>query len=280
MPTNRKSSKVEIEYVQNQLRFKGEELVVILNRTKARYDLEGWKLVYENLSTEKKLHTHHFKQLDGSFDPGERVCLISGRGKDEFVKRNQEDRFPVPHWDLYTRGKPNLIDLPRVRIRLIDKSDKVLDVVTVERLHHDKPSKSQFHVFVGHGRDRQWRDLKDHLQDQHNIRVVAYEVGPRAGYAVKEILQKMLSKSSFAVLVLTGEDVHKDGGLHARENVVHELGLFQGHFGFSRAVALIEEGVKEFSNIYGVAQIRFSKGRIRESFGDIVATIRREYKQF
>ncbi len=90
----------------------------------------------------------------------------------------------------------------------------------------------------------------------------------------------MLAESSFAVLVLTGEDVHRDGKEHARENVVHELGLFQGHLGFTRTVALLEEGVKEFSNIYGVNQIRFSKGNIRETFGDILATIRREFKNF
>jgi predicted nucleotide-binding protein len=102
-------------------------------------------------------------------------------------------------------------------------------------------------------------------------------MGPRAGLSVKEVLQKMLSESSFATLVLTGEDIHSDGETHARENIVHELGLFQGKLGFARAVVLLEEGVKEFSNIYGINQIRFSKGNIRETFGDILATIRREF---
>lgn len=88
----------------------------------------------------------------------------------------------------------------------------------------------------------------------------------------------MLSESSFAALVFTGEDIHSDGKVHARENVVHELGLFQGCFGFTRAVVLLEEGVKEFSNIYGINQIKFSKGNIRETFGDVMATIRREFK--
>jgi predicted nucleotide-binding protein len=101
---------------------------------------------------------------------------------------------------------------------------------------------------------------------------------PRAGFSIKDILERMLSESSFAVLVLTGEDIHGDGEAHARENVVHELGLFQGRLGFTRAIALVEEGVKEFSNIYGMDQIRFSRGNIRETFGDILATIRREFK--
>jgi predicted nucleotide-binding protein len=134
-------------------------------------------------------------------------------------------------------------------------------------------------VFIGHGHDPQWRDLKDHLHDIHGLEVIAYEVGPRAGLSVKEVLQEMLSHSSIAFLVLTGEDIHQDGELHARENVIHEVGLFQGRLGFERALVLLEEGVKEFSNIFGINQIRFPKGRIRESFGDVLGTIRREFER-
>ena len=134
-------------------------------------------------------------------------------------------------------------------------------------------------VFVGHGNDPQWRDLKDHLQDQHGLKVVAYEIGPRAGQSVKEVLETMLAESSFALLVLTGEDQYIDGEVHARENVIHELGLFQGTLRFTRAIALLEDGVKEFSNILGVNQVRFGQGNIREAFGDVVATIRREFAE-
>lgn len=132
-------------------------------------------------------------------------------------------------------------------------------------------------VFIGHGHDPQWRDLKDHLHEQHRLKVIAYEIGPRAGLSVKEVLEKMLTDSSIAFLVLTGEDMHVDGELHARENVIHELGLFQGKVGFKRAIAILEEGVNEFSNILGVNQIRFSKSNIREAYGDVLATIRREF---
>lgn len=140
--------------------------------------------------------------------------------------------------------------------------------------HNREPLK----VFVGHGHDHQWRDLKDHLQDYHDIKVTAYEIGPRAGLTVKEVLEEMLNESSFALLVLTGEDIDNEGELHARENVIHEVGLFQGRLGFRRAIVLLEKGCKEFSNIHGLNQVRFSKGNIRETFGDIIATLHRELK--
>lgn len=84
-------------------------------------------------------------------------------------------------------------------------------------------------------------------------------------------------KSSFAILVLTAEDKDESGSFRARQNVIHELGLFQGHLGFSRAIVLLEEGTEEFSNIHGIHQIRYSKGNVRETYGDVLATLHREF---
>jgi predicted nucleotide-binding protein len=63
-------------------------------------------------------------------------------------------------------------------------------------------------------------------------------------------------------------------GIYSR---AHELGLFQGRLGFARAIVLLEKRVEEFSNIDGIVQIGFDKGRIKETFGDVLATKRREF---
>jgi predicted nucleotide-binding protein len=76
---------------------------------------------------------------------------------------------------------------------------------------------------------------------------------------------------------MTAEDETVDGELRARQNVVHELGLFQGKLGFSRAIALLEEGADDFSNLHGIQQIRFSRDNIKETFGDVLAVLRREF---
>ncbi len=133
-------------------------------------------------------------------------------------------------------------------------------------------------IFIGHGRDQQWKLLKDHLHEQHGYKIEHYEIGPRAGTTVKEVLESMLNSSSFALLVMTGEDLDNVGNIHARENVIHEIGLFQGRLGFQKALVLKEDGVNEFSNIFGINQIRFSKKNIRESFGDVVAAIKKEFE--
>jgi predicted nucleotide-binding protein len=143
----------------------------------------------------------------------------------------------------------------------------------------DEIEESKITIFIGHGQNPQWRDLKDHLHEQHGYSVQAYEIGARAGHEIRDILEEMLESSSIAFLIMTGEDETADGKLRARQNVIHEIGLFQGRLGFSRAIILLEEGVEEFSNIHGVQQIRFDKGLIRETFGDVVATIKREFPE-
>ena len=133
-------------------------------------------------------------------------------------------------------------------------------------------------IFIGHGHSPLWRDLKDHLHDQHGYPIQAYEVGARAGHTVRDILEEMLDEASFAVLVMTGEDETAGGAVRARQDVIHEAGLFQGRLGFSRAIILLEAGTEEFSNLQGIQQIRFSKGKIKETFGDVLATLRREFE--
>jgi hypothetical protein len=142
---------------------------------------------------------------------------------------------------------------------------------------YEVPPPPKPRVFIGHGHSPLWRELADHLEHLQGFKIDAYEVGPRAGLSVKEVLQRLLRHASFAILVHTAEDEHGDGGLRARENVVHETGLFQGALGFERVIVLREEGCESFSNQSGINEIRFSKGNIREAYGEIVATLYREF---
>jgi predicted nucleotide-binding protein len=86
----------------------------------------------------------------------------------------------------------------------------------------------------------------------------------------------MLSSTGFAFLVTTAEDEHADGSHHARENVIHEIGLFQGAHGFERAIVLLEEGCVEFSNLAGITQIRFPRGDLMARSEEIRQVLERE----
>jgi predicted nucleotide-binding protein len=131
-------------------------------------------------------------------------------------------------------------------------------------------------VFIGHGRSHAWVGLKDLLTDRFHLPHGEFNSEPRAGYSTKEVLVKMLGEAKFAFLVMTAEDRHADEKLHARENVIHEIGLFQGHLGFEKAIILYEEGCEEFSNITGLTQIRFPTGNIEAVSEKIYKVLQRE----
>lgn len=131
-------------------------------------------------------------------------------------------------------------------------------------------------VFLGHGGSPQWRELEGYVTQLGYV-VEAFETLPRAGYTIKEVLDEMMQKSDIAILLMTAEDEQGDGTVRARQNVVHETGLFQGHLGFKRTIVVLEEGTTDFSNIAGLQEIRYASGNIRETFGDVASTLLREF---
>ena len=131
-------------------------------------------------------------------------------------------------------------------------------------------------VFIGHGRSRLWKDLKDFVQDRLKLPWDEFNRVPVAGVTNIARLSEMLDSAAIAFLVLTGEDEQPDGKLHARMNVIHEAGLFQGRLGFTRAIVILEEGCEEFSNIQGLGQIRFPEGNIKAIFEEIRHVLERE----
>ena len=131
-------------------------------------------------------------------------------------------------------------------------------------------------VFIGHGRSPDWRELKEFIQERLQLPYEEFNRVTPAGLAIPNRLTEMLDQACMAFLVMTAEDEQTDGTLHARENVIHEAGLFQGRLGFKRAIILLEEGCEEFSNIHGLGQIPFSKGKISAAFEEVRQVLERE----
>jgi predicted nucleotide-binding protein len=131
-------------------------------------------------------------------------------------------------------------------------------------------------VFIGHGRSKEWKDLKDFIKDRMRLPWDEFNRVPVAGIPNTVRLSTMLDAAEIAFLVLTAEDERADGKLQARMNVIHEAGLFQGRLGFARAIVMLEDGCDEFSNIAGLGQIRFPKNDIKAAFHDVQLILERE----
>jgi predicted nucleotide-binding protein len=131
-------------------------------------------------------------------------------------------------------------------------------------------------VFIGHGRSPVWRDLKDFVKDRLGLPYDEFNRVPVAGITNIQRLTQMLESAAVAFVVMTAEDEQVDGSMEARTNVIHEVGLFQGRLGFTKAIILLEEGCQEFSNIQGLGQIRFPTGNIAAKFEEIRLVLERE----
>lgn len=131
-------------------------------------------------------------------------------------------------------------------------------------------------IFLGHGQNTLWARVHFYLKDELHLNVEVWESNPRAGLASVDVLKALLNSCTFAVIVATGEDATADGGLRARQNVVHEIGLFQGRLGFEKVALLQQRGVEGFSNLAGLQYIPFSDSRIEETFYELRRMLERE----
>jgi predicted nucleotide-binding protein len=161
-------------------------------------------------------------------------------------------------------------------IHLIDSAVESLKLSQGASANGAAARPSRKRVFFGHGHYQAWRDIKDFVVERLGLDYEEFNRDPSAGKSNKERLQEMLETSDFALIVMTGEDETKDGKVRARENVVHEAGLFQGKLGFERAIILRENGCEEFSNIAGLVQLPFPPGNIMAISEEIRRTLERE----
>lgn len=124
-------------------------------------------------------------------------------------------------------------------------------------------------VFVGHGRSLLWHELKGYLQDVLGLQCKEFNLTPSEGNTIPEQLTQLLDSVDFALLIMTAEDEQADGTMRARQNVVHETGLFQGRLGFDKAIVLLEERCEKFSNNSGLIHLPFPAGNIEATFSKL-----------
>lgn len=174
---------------------------------------------------------------------------------------NQPDGSPLAVKDFL---KYKIDDLRR----LYNKADLIKMAFPDLPVVEEKKSKGS-KIFIGHGRSKLWARVKIYLKEDLGLDTLAFEDESRASESIVNILEEFLEKSSFAVLIMTAEDDTLEGKIRARQNVVHEAGLFQGRLGFGNVIILKQDNIEGFSNIAGLQYISFSKDNIEQTFYDL-----------
>lgn len=124
-------------------------------------------------------------------------------------------------------------------------------------------------IFIGHGRSKLWARVQLFLQDDFKLETLTFESESRTSETIVNILEQFLDEASFAILIMTAEDETSEGNIRARQNVIHEAGLFQGRLGFDKVVILKQSETEEFSNISGLQYIPFSGDNIEQCFYEL-----------
>ncbi|MGE4398127.1 MAG: TIR domain-containing protein [Campylobacterales bacterium] len=237
-------------------------------------------LMYANYSTEKDKHLEKLVNAIESKNISTKNDFIKAmRPTGQFISRDMraiEKGITVPP---HLACMATALALKYPFLQCIELKKELIKLASYIQILEKKAVKEErigTNVFIGHGRSPYWRELKDFIDDRLRLPWDEFNRIPVAGITNITRLAQMLDQASIAFLVMTAEDELADGNMHARMNVVHEVGLFQGRLGFDRAIVLLEDGCQEFSNIQGLGQIRFPKGNISAIFEDIRQVLERE----
>lgn len=131
-----------------------------------------------------------------------------------------------------------------------------------------------FRIFISHGRNPIWRELQDYLEKDLDFQTLELAQEPNLGRTVFQKLMEESKKCSIAIIVMTGDDIANKNEVRARENVIHELGLFQGLYGSDRVILLHETDVNIPTNIQGIVYIPFQKESINMTFGALLRELK------
>lgn len=133
----------------------------------------------------------------------------------------------------------------------------------------EKPNR----IFISHGRSKEWYKVQAYLEKDLRLTTLELAQEPILGRTVLQKLSDEAGKCGHAVIVMTGDDVMGDE-VRARENVMHEVGFFQGKYGLGNITLLHEEGVNIPSNIHGLVYISFPKDTVEATFGALYRELR------
>lgn len=155
----------------------------------------------------------------------------------------------------------------------LDKNEPHFDDKLLAHLE-EIMSENSDRVFVSFGHNELLKlKLKDFLQNRLQLNTVLLSDLPGRGLTIVEQLERVSATCRRAVILLTRDDEVEGGGRRARQNVVHEVGFFQGKYGRENVVLLAEHGVELFTNITGIKIVEFDPSHFEAVFEPLRAEL-------
>ncbi len=176
--------------------------------------------------------------------------------------------IPLPQPIGKTDNGDNLYQFSNV-VPIVENIDYILEVRSNYRIGEKQEETEKAHrVFITHGRSKEWYKVQSYLEKDLAYPTLELAQEANLGRTVLQKLSEESDKCTCAIIVMTGDDIIGDEK-RARENVMHEIGFFEGRYGLQNKILLHEEGVNIPSNIHGLVYISFPKDTVEATFGGI-----------
>jgi hypothetical protein len=244
------------------------------------------------LKAVKQLLTEGFKPGErpiGTFDPAQvRHYFINAQAQLTILKSQRPDLygdfadFPTaPDREMAIKdvdGKPKYFYSREQGLRLVRDIEQIFEIRANSELVTPAATAPKRRVFISHGRAPDWREVQAYIEKDIGLQTRELAQEANQGRTILEKLNATADECDSAVIVMTGDDLDAAGLLKARENVIHEIGFFQGRYGLSRICLMHEEGVNIPSNIHGLVYTPFPKGVVSAGFGLLLREMKAMYK--
>lgn len=221
---------------------------------------------------------HRIREWKLFYESDEAVCDGVDEMRAAVGKYGDTLRFSVKYES--TSGRLVSIDATdgtRLIVRVSNRSRTLPLLGQIEQLLELEPLPRC--VFLSHGRSSLWTRVQTFIEKETflNLEAIEFEQRPKGGRTIAQKLKDEAEKCSYAVIVATGDDLDDEGDPHMRENVMHEIGFFQGRYGFDRVCILREEDVTIPSNLHGFLYEQFPKGDISSALVGLQRELREAF---
>lgn len=165
-------------------------------------------------------------------------------------------------------------------VRLVRDIDQIFEIRANSKLEQPAQAR-EIHrrVFITHGRSNDWREVQAYIEKDVKLNTMELAQEPNLGMTIIEKLLDGAERCDSAVIVMTGDDIDAHGQARSRENVMHEIGFFQGKYGRSNVCLLHEDGVSIPTNLSGVVYIPYPRGTVGAGFHVLARELKAIYER-
>jgi predicted nucleotide-binding protein len=260
----------EVAIVMAKLSGVRKALVSVTNENVSRNRSAGQVLTRTNFSPDSV--QHYFAQAASHLEALQRL-LPDLYGDFQAIKAEPETAMASSG-----PGEPATMHYSRAQTdRLVRDIDQIFEIRANSELGQPD-QESPRRVFITHGRSNDWRLVQPFIERDVEISTMELAQEANMGRTLIEKLIDNAARCDSAVIVMTGDDVLNEDESRVRENVMHEIGFFQGRYGRNFVILLHEDGVNIPTNLSGVAYIPFPKGDIAAGFHVLQRELKAIYK--